>query len=147
MVKKGGDDGVITKIAELVQDKVITEISDINDDSDRTGTRIRIELKRDAIPMVVLNKLFKHTALQTTFGVNMVALVDGVPRTLSLRQMLVHYLDHQTRGGHPAHQVRARPGRAPGARPRGLPDRARQPRRGDRAHPRRRRHRHGPRRA
>ena len=95
MVKKGGDDGVITKVAELIQAKVLTEISDINDDSDHTGTRIRIELKRDAIPMVALNKLFKHTALQTTFGVNMVALVDGVPRTLSLRQMLVHYLDHQ----------------------------------------------------
>jgi DNA gyrase subunit A len=95
MVKKGGDDGVITKVAELIQAKVLTEISDINDDSDHTGTRIRIELKRDAIPLVALNKLFKHTALQTTFGVNMVALVDGVPRTLSLRQMLVHYLDHQ----------------------------------------------------
>ena len=95
MVKKGGDDGVITKVAELIQSKVLTEISDINDDSDHTGTRIRIELKRDAIPMVALNKLFKHTGLQSTFGVNMVALVDGVPRTLSLRQMLVHYIDHQ----------------------------------------------------
>jgi DNA gyrase subunit A len=95
MVKKGGEDGVITKVAELIQAKVLTEIADINDDSDHTGTRIRIELKREAIPMVALNKLFKHTALQTTFGVNMVALVDGVPRTLSLRQMLVYYLDHQ----------------------------------------------------
>ncbi|MGH3140221.1 MAG: DNA gyrase/topoisomerase IV subunit A, partial [Gaiellales bacterium] len=95
MVKKGGDDGVITKVAELIQSKVLTEISDINDDSDHTGTRIRIELKRDAITMVALNKLFKHTGLQSTFGVNMVALVDGVPRTLSLRQMLVHYIDHQ----------------------------------------------------
>jgi DNA gyrase subunit A len=95
MVKKGGEDGVITKVAELIQSKVLTEIADINDDSDHTGTRIRIELKRDAIPMVALNKLFKHTGLQSTFGVNMVALVDGVPRTLSLRQMLVHYLEHQ----------------------------------------------------
>ena len=74
MVKKGGDDGVITKVAELIQSKVLTEISDINDDSDHTGTRIRIELKRDAIPMVALNKLFKHTGLQSTFGVNMVSL-------------------------------------------------------------------------
>ncbi len=96
MVKKGGDDGVIAKIAELVNSKVISEISDINDESDRNGMRIYIELKRDAIPMVVLNKLFKHTQLQATFGVNMVALVDGVnPRTLSLKQALTHYLDHQ----------------------------------------------------
>jgi DNA gyrase subunit A len=96
MVKKGGDDGVISKIADLVNGKVISEIADINDESDRNGMRIYIELKRDAIPLVVLNKLYKHTALQTTFGVNMVALVDGVnPRTLSLRQILNHYLDHQ----------------------------------------------------
>ena len=96
MVKKGGDDGVIAKIADLVNGKVISEIADINDESDRNGMRIYIELKRDAIPLVVLNKLYKHTALQTTFGVNMVALVDGVnPRTLSLRQILNHYLDHQ----------------------------------------------------
>ena len=78
MVKKGGDDGVIAKIADLVNGKVISEIADINDESDRNGMRIYIELKRDAIPLVVLNKLYKHTALQTTFGVNMVALVDGV---------------------------------------------------------------------
>ena len=57
--------------------------------------RIVIELKRDAIPKVVLNKLYKHTPLQTTFGVNMVALVDNVPRTLSLREVLGHYVDHQ----------------------------------------------------
>jgi DNA gyrase subunit A len=94
-VKRDGDDGLVRKIADLVNDKVIPEISDVNNHSDRTGTRITIELKRDAIPKVVLNKLFKHSPLQTTFGVNMVALVDNVPRTLSLRQMLGHYLDHQ----------------------------------------------------
>jgi len=95
-VRRGGDEGVEKKIAQLAVDKVITEIADVNNFSDaRTGTRIAVELKRDAIPKVVLNKLFKHTPLQSTFGVNMVALVDGVPRTLSLRQMLVHYLDHQ----------------------------------------------------
>jgi DNA gyrase subunit A len=94
-VKKGGDSGVIKKIAELVNDKVLPEISDVNDHSDRTGMRIQIDLKREAVPQVVLNKLFKHTALQTTFGYNAVALVDGVPRTLSLLELVRHYLDFQ----------------------------------------------------
>ena len=94
-VKKGGDSGVIKKIADLVNDKVITEVSDLADHSDKTGMRIQIELKRDAIPQVVLNKLFKHTALQTTFGYNAVALADGVPRTLSLLELTRHYLDYQ----------------------------------------------------
>ncbi len=94
-VKKGGDSGVIRKIADLVHEKVFTEISDLADHSDRTGMRIQIELKREAIPQVVLNKLFKHTALQTTFGYNAVALVDGVPRTLSLLELIRHYLDYQ----------------------------------------------------
>jgi DNA gyrase subunit A len=94
-VKKGGDGGVIAKIAELVNDKVLTEISDLQDHSDRTGMRIQVELKRDAVPQVALNKLFKHTPLQSTFGVNTVALVNGVPRTLSLLELLTHYLDFQ----------------------------------------------------
>src|SRR3982750_76847 len=94
-VKKGGDTGVIRKIADLVQEKVLTEISDLADHSDRTGMRIHVELKRDAIPQVALNKLFKHTPLQSTFGYNAVALVDGVPRTLSLLELVTHYLDFQ----------------------------------------------------
>jgi DNA gyrase subunit A len=94
-VKKGGDTGVIVKIADLVRDKVLTEISDLADHSDRTGMRIQVELKRDAIPQVALNKLFKHTPLQSTFGYNAVALVDGVPRTLSLLELVTHYLDFQ----------------------------------------------------
>ncbi|HYZ19985.1 MAG TPA: DNA gyrase subunit A [Gaiellaceae bacterium] len=94
-VKKGGDAGVIKKIADLVHEKVLSEISDVKDLSDKTGMRIQIELKREAIPQVVLNKLFKHTALQTTFGYNAVALVDGVPRTLALRDMLGYYLAFQ----------------------------------------------------
>jgi DNA gyrase subunit A len=94
-VKKGGEGGVIAKIAELVNDKVLTEISDLQDHSDRTGMRIQVELKRDAVPQVALNKLFKHTPLQSTFGVNTVALVNGVPRTLSLLELLTHYLDFQ----------------------------------------------------
>src|SRR3954462_1752767 len=94
-VKKGGDGGVIRKIAELVHEKKITEISDLRDESDRNGMRIVIELKRDAIPKVVLNKLYKHTPMQATFGVNTVALVDNVPQTLGLRQLLRNYVDHQ----------------------------------------------------
>src|ERR1700689_1512877 len=95
MVKKGGEGNLMTKIAELVKDKRIPEISDLRDGSDKRGMRLVIELKRDAIPKVVLNKLYKHTSMQTTFGVNMVALVDNVPRTLSLREMVAHYVDHQ----------------------------------------------------
>src|SRR5438034_5462272 len=94
-VKKGGDAGVIKKIADLVGEKVLTEVSDLADHSDRTGMRIQVELKRDAVPQVALNKLFKHTSLQTTFGYNAVALVDGVPRTLSLLELIRHYIDFQ----------------------------------------------------
>jgi DNA gyrase subunit A len=86
---------VIRKIADLVHDKVLTEISDLADHSDRTGMRIQIELKRDAVPQVALNKLFKHTPLQSTFGYNAVALVDNVPKTLSLLELVGHYLDFQ----------------------------------------------------
>src|SRR6059058_2672831 len=69
-VRKGGENGVIKKIADLVHEKVITEVSDLADHSDRTGMRIQVELKRDAVPQVALNKLFKHTSLQATFGYN-----------------------------------------------------------------------------
>src|SRR4051812_6918315 len=95
MVKKGGDGGVIRKIAELVAEKKLTEISDIQDHSDRNGMRIVIELKRDANPKVVLNKLYKHTPMQTTFGVNMVSLVENVPRLLGLRDVIKYYVRHQ----------------------------------------------------
>ncbi len=94
-VRKGGDGGLILKIRDLVLDKKISEITDLRDESDRHGMRIVIELKRDAIPKVVLNKLHKHTPMQSTFGVNMVALVDNVPRTLSLREVIGYYVEHQ----------------------------------------------------
>ncbi len=94
-VKKGGENGVIKKMADLHNEKVLPEIADLADHSDRSGMRIQIELKRDARPQVVLNKLFKHTALQSTFGYNAVALVDGVPRTLSLLELVRHFLDFQ----------------------------------------------------
>jgi DNA gyrase subunit A len=95
MVKKGGDGGLIQKIADLVHDKRIPEISDLRDESDKRGMRLVIELKRDAIPKVVLNKLYKHTPMQSTFGVNMVALVDNVPRTLNLLAVIHNYVAHQ----------------------------------------------------
>ena len=95
MVKKGGDNGLVKKIADLVHEKRLTGIANLEDQSDRRGMRLVIELKRDAIPEVVLNQLYKHTPMQTTFGVNMVALVDNVPRTLPLRRVLVEYVQHQ----------------------------------------------------
>ena len=94
-VKKGGDTGLIAKIVDLVNDKKIPEISNIQDESDKRGMRLVIELKKDALPKVVLNKLYKHTPLQSTFGVNMVALVDGIPKTLSLRSVIHAYVAHQ----------------------------------------------------
>ncbi|MHB1325335.1 MAG: DNA gyrase subunit A [Thermoleophilia bacterium] len=86
---------LIEKIAELVREHKIMEISDLRDESDRSGMRVVIELKRETIPKVVLNKLYKHTAMQTTFGIINLALVDGVPRTMSLREMLRCYIAHQ----------------------------------------------------
>ncbi len=86
---------LIEKIAELVRERKIAEISDLRDESDRSGMRIVIELRREAVAMVVLNKLYKHTAMQTTFGINNLALVDGVPRTMPLREMLGAYIAHQ----------------------------------------------------
>jgi DNA gyrase subunit A len=86
---------MIERIAEMVKEKKISGISDLRDESDREGMRIYIELKRDASREVVLNQLFKHSNLQTTFGVNLVALVDGQPRTLNLREMMAQYLKHR----------------------------------------------------
>jgi DNA gyrase subunit A len=83
------------KIAELVRDKHMTEIADVRDESDREGMRLVVELKRGSIPQVVLNKLYKHTQLETAFGIIMLALVDGVPRVLNLKELLYHYLEHQ----------------------------------------------------
>ncbi len=95
MVKKGGKGNLIDRIADLVRDKKISEISDLRDETDGSGMRLVIELKRDSIPEIVLNKLYKHTSLQQTFGVNMVALAEGVPRTLDLREVIRYYVLHQ----------------------------------------------------
>jgi DNA gyrase subunit A len=88
-------DRIMEKTADLVRAKTITGIADLRDESDRQGTRLVIELKKDANPQVVLNQLFKLTQLEDTFSVNNVALVDGVPRTLNLAQLVHHYVDHQ----------------------------------------------------
>jgi DNA gyrase subunit A len=95
MVKKGGDGGLIAKIADLVREKKLEGIADLRDESDRSGMRVVIELKRGADPNIVTNNLYKRTSLQQAFGLNMVALVDGVPRTLSLKELVHHYVVHQ----------------------------------------------------
>jgi DNA gyrase subunit A len=98
-VRKAGEGGVIEKIADLVKAGTLSEVpmSDdaLQDHSDKDGMRIYVELKRDAVPQVALNKLFKHTPLQTTYGYNGVALVEGVPRTLSLLELIRYYLEYQ----------------------------------------------------
>ncbi|MDJ0924385.1 MAG: DNA gyrase subunit A [Acidimicrobiia bacterium] len=88
-------DRVMTKIADLVKDKTIVGIADLRNETNKDGIRMVIELKKDANPQVVLNLLYKHTQLEDSFGVNSVALVDGVPRTLSIAEMVGHYVDHQ----------------------------------------------------
>jgi DNA gyrase subunit A len=86
---------MIEQIAELVRDKKVTDIADLRDESDRDGMRVVIELRRDANPTVVLNQLFKHTQMQTTFGAIMLALVDGQPRVMNLKELLQHFVDHR----------------------------------------------------
>lgn len=86
---------LIEKIAELVKDKKIDGITDLRDESDREGMRVVVEIRRDVNPNIVLNKLYKHTQLQDTFGVNMLALVKNEPKVMSLLEILTNYLDHQ----------------------------------------------------
>ena len=86
---------MIEQIAELVREKKITDITAIRDESDREGIRVVIELKRDAIAQIVLNQLFKHTQMQSTFGVILLALVRGVPQIMNLKQLIQHFLDHR----------------------------------------------------
>src|SRR6185369_9086685 len=86
---------LIEKIAELVRDKRIDGIADMRDESDREGMRVVIDLKKDAVPEVVLNNLWKMTPLQETFGVNMLAIVEGRPQLLSLKQALLHFVAHR----------------------------------------------------
>src|SRR5947199_3817624 len=93
MVKKG--EGLIKQIADLVNDKKIEGIADVRDESDRDGMRIVIELKRDAVSEIVINQLYKHTALQDSFGINMLAIADGKPKLLNLKEALKAFIDHR----------------------------------------------------
>jgi DNA gyrase subunit A len=86
---------LVEQIAHLVRDKKLPDIRDMRDESDRDGMRIVIELKRDSVPQVVLNRLYRHTQMQSTFGTIMLALVDGQPQVMPLREMLQHFLDHR----------------------------------------------------
>ena len=86
---------MVERIAQLVREKKLAGVSDLRDESDRQGMRVVIELRRDVNPQIVQNQLFKHTQMQTTFGAIMLALVDGVPRVLPLKQILAHYLAHR----------------------------------------------------
>jgi DNA gyrase subunit A len=86
---------LIEKIADLVREGILNDISNIRDESDRDGLRVVIELKRDGQPAVILNQLFKHTAMQTTFGVIMLALVNGAPKVLTLKEMMQHFIVHR----------------------------------------------------
>ncbi|HSR43222.1 MAG TPA: DNA topoisomerase (ATP-hydrolyzing), partial [Longimicrobiales bacterium] len=86
---------LVEQIAQLVRDKKLTDIRDLRDESDRDGLRVVIELKRDAIPHIVLNRLYKHTQMQSTFGAILLALVDGVPKVMGLREILLHFIEHR----------------------------------------------------
>ena len=86
---------LVEQIAQLVRDKKITDIRDLRDESDRDGMRVVIELRRDCVPHIVLNQLYRHTQMQSTFGTILLALVDGQPKIMSLREMLRHFIDHR----------------------------------------------------
>jgi DNA gyrase subunit A len=86
---------LIEQIAQLVRDKKLTDIRDLRDESDRDGMRIVLELKRDAVPEIVLNRLYKHTQMQSTFGTILLALVDGQPQIMSLREIIRHFIEHR----------------------------------------------------
>ena len=141
-------DNLALKIAELADTGKVQGIADVRDDtSDRTGQRLVVVLKRDAVARVVLNNLLKHTELQTNFSANMLALVDGVPRTLSIDQFISNWVDPPDRGHPAAHRVPAAQGRGARPHPARPGQGARRARRGHRADPALARRRRGPRRA
>ena len=115
---------LVKKISELARDKKIDGITDVRDESDRQGMRIVIDLRRDARNLSVLNQLFKFTSMQTTFGANMLALVDGQPRTLTLKQIIQHYVTYRESVITRRTKFRSRQGAGAPAHPRRLDHRA-----------------------
>ena len=101
---------LVEKIALLAKDKKVDGISDIRDESDRHGMRVVIELRREAQAEIVLNNLYKHTALQSAFSVNTLALVDGQPQVLPLKRILRHYIDFRRQGHYTPRGVRPEEG-------------------------------------
>ena len=128
-------DRIMKKVADAVRDKRITGISDLRDESDRDGTRLVVELKKDANPQVILNQLFKHTQLEESFSVNAVALVDGVPKTLNLAELVHHYVAHQLEVIERRSRFRLERARDRSPHRRGASHRSRQHRRGRQDHP------------
>ncbi len=122
---------MVERIAEVVREKLIDGISDLRDESDRDGVRVVIELKRDAVADVVLNQLYRFTPLQTSFGVNMLALNGGRPEQMTLRDIIAAFVDVPRRGHHPAHRLSPRQGARAGTCPRRPRHRRRQYRRHD----------------
>ncbi len=127
---------MVERIGELWREKKIDGISALRDESDRQGFRVVIELKRDAVADVVLNQLYRFTALQSTFGANMVALDGGRPLVMTLKDLLTLFLAFREEVDLPAHQVPARQGARPRPHPGRACDRGREYRRGDQADPR-----------
>ena len=119
---------LIERIADLVRDKIIEGISDLRDESDRDGMRIVVELKRGEMPEVVLNNLYKHTPLQSSFGIIMLAIVGGRPKVLNLLELDRDLRRVPSRSGASPHRVRAPQSRGAVSHPRGSEDRARPPR-------------------
>ena len=107
----------ISRIAELVNSKVIEGISEIRDESDRNGMRIVIGIKKDANTSIIINQLYKHTALQTSFGVILLALVDNVPRVLNLKGIIIELYQSPKRGDNSENKVRTEEGRGKGPYP------------------------------
>ena len=136
---------LVERIAQLVNDKVVDDISDIRDESDRDGMRIVVELKRDGEPQLVLNQLFKHTQMQESFSMILLAVVNGQPKEMGLVQAIKHFIDHRVdvvrrRTAYPALESQR-----PRTHSRRLPDRARSPGQRDHHHPRQRQPRRSPR--
>ena len=131
---------LVERIAELVNERKLDGISDLRDESDREGMRVVIDLKRDAVAEVLLNQLYKHTPLQESFGVNMLAIVDGRPKLLNLRDALADLPEAPARGHRSPHRLRAAQGRGAAAHPGRAQDRGREHGSRHRHHP----ERHGP---